>query len=1310
MAQHSLSLGARALFLSFAFAAPALGADEEFNGAAVGAYQEPGFNLNRDFSGSDQVDSVDPFTGTMKIVVKDLFLPGNGGLDISVIRNYQSVTNTSGPYSNGHTARTPFGTGWDINFGRIWVSDNYDYLQPSSTNSGCQIGQVASNLNPILELPDGSREVLANGDGSDHAFISKGRWIGRCLPSSLNEGDGGLLVYSPDGMKYIFNVKGTLSPDYQFRTYFVSRIEDPEGNYLDFSYNIPKDNIYGRHHLLKSVRASDGRQVNFNYDDETGFRPILSSISGGGRTVSYNYIDADWGIGYEPHYLQSVRYSDGTSWSYTYNHNTSLAGEDPGRFSMISMKSPSGVKTSYKYAYRQMGTDPREKSNVITRREITGVRGSTDSSRTWDYQYTKGYSPNNDKTLVDGPDQCIRYEHIGSNTIPTAFGVDKGLWKIGLLLEKEIMSPGCGSVERREKMTWGSQNISDQNEMRRYNLLVENYTRAPILTKKVIEQDGSTYTTDYNGHDEYGQPTKIVEDGQKDRATTLSYTRPGGRWMLGKVREKSVSGVVGDISNSYTSTGKLSQVSHYGVVTRYGYSGSGDLTSQTDDNERVTRYGDYYRGVPRHITYPDGATVSRTVNSRGTIASETDSLGRTTSYGYDDGDRLTSVTPPKGTASKLVIDYDIGSNGTTETLVRGSYRRVRDYNQLGQLIGQTESGGSAAIVVTAKYNPGGQRVFISHPAYGAAGGVGESFSYDLLGRVKSNTHADGTRVSMAYQSGNKVAITDERGNVTTQSYASYGEPGERVLTGIAQPGGVQTTLTVDNLGRVTAIAQGGLTRSFTFNAQGFLSSEVHPETGTTQYTHDAVGNVLSKKVGSAPADSYSYDARYRLTGVSYGGSGLSLSNSYDAGGRLTSQSHAGSTWSYAYDAHDKLIRETLSLAAPARTYSFNYAYNAFDALASLTYPSGLVVDYAPDAYGRPSKAGAYASGLSYHPNGTLQTLTYGNGRVLNISQDPVRQRTSERRVGGAATPMQLQYAYDGASNLTRISDLQNSGFTQTMGYDALNRLISANGAWGGSTYGYNARGDLTSQNVGGRALNYAYDAQGRLSSISGGLAVGFGYDAKGNVLTGRGRYAYDLAGNMSYLCVGLRADCASTPDQRFAYDARGRRTLQTLADGEQIITLYGQQGQLLRQDNLLDAGFEEFIFVAGERIARLERCESVDSDGDGMPNCYEKQAGFDRKDPADGAADADSDGLSNSQEYGLRTDPRNKDSDWDGMPDGWEVKYGLNPRSASDGAADPDGDGVPNAVEYALGNLPNQADAPPKVRPDLSPALDLLLN
>ena len=40
------------------------------------------------------------------------------------------------------------------------------------------------------------------------------------------------------------------------------------------------------------------------------------------------------------------------------------------------------------------------------------------------------------------------------------------------------------------------------------------------------------------------------------------------------------------------------------------------------------------------------------------------------------------------------------------------------------------------------------------------------------------------------------------------------------------------------------------------------------------------------------------------------------------------------------------------------------------------------------------------------------------------------------------------------------------------------------------------------------------------------------------------------------------------------------------------------------------------------------------------------------------------------------------DSDGDGMPDEWEKQHNLNPEDASDGSADADGDGYTNVEEY----------------------------
>ncbi len=117
------------------------------------------------------------------------------------------------------------------------------------------------------------------------------------------------------------------------------------------------------------------------------------------------------------------------------------------------------------------------------------------------------------------------------------------------------------------------------------------------------------------------------------------------------------------------------------------------------------------------------------------------------------------------------------------------------------------------------------------------------------------------------------------------------------------------------------------------------------------------------------------------------------------------------------------------------------------------------------------------------------------------------------------------------------------------------------------------------------------------------------------------------------------------------------------------------------------------------RLSASLTVTGVDGDNDGLPNYYENAFGLD---PAlnDAGLDRDLDGLTNYQEYLLGTVPNQPDSDYDEMNDGWEQLYGFPPlvNNATDAdptndlTADPDSDGLLNTQEEQIGTNPRSSD------------------
>ena len=399
-------------------------------------------------------------------------------------------------------------------------------------------------------------------------------------------------------------------------------------------------------------------------------------------------------------------------------------------------------------------------------------------------------------------------------------------------------------------------------------------------------------------------------------------------------------------------------------------------------------------------------------------------------------------------------------------------------------------------------------------------------------------------------------------------------------------------------------------RFFTYDSFSRILTAMNPETNSTgstviRYSYDPVGNLASKTApapnaiwtsGATVTISYTYDALNRLLDTTYSdGTTQSSSHRYDYTtflgqtfafpiGREVAATAAGNTIKYfmSYDPMGRVAITTQCNPGVSGCKSFSALYDKLGDLTSLAYPSNnFTVTYGYDSAARlttaTDSAGViYAQTPTYWANGAMKEFTspnFANNKYhVDINN---RLQPTEIWAGsaeGASALFDKKYIYGAATanngNISTITNVLDSTRTQSFGYDALNRLLSAgdNGHWA-NTYVYDSWGNLTNKNVGspaGENLQKAADPNNHLSGMS--------YDAGGNV-TNDGlshTFTYDAEKRIT---VG--AGVTNT------YDADGRRI--TKSTGTNY--WYGPTGGALAETD--SAGnCTNYVFFGGQRLAR----------------------------------------------------------------------------------------------------------------------------
>jgi RHS repeat-associated protein len=975
---------------------------------------------------------------------------------------------------------------------------------------------------------------------------------------------------------------------------------------------------------LMSIQSSDGRNITFTHD---GTSARIRTVNDGTRTWTYEYSGST---------LTRVLRPDGSTWQFSgtflFKNNgpayVANPGCDSGAVGQFTVSSVTHGRTDVpRFCYAVGGSTRASIPNFFADRSLISkvLSGPGLSTASWVYAYSaatpswapcgSGCVPTKTVTVTDPAGVVTR------STFGTRYANNEGK----LLLEEVLASNG--TVLRSTSHRYRSPSAGPYPDPVGYNphQLIDNHesTRHHPTDQRLITQQGSSFTWQADAFDVRARPTQITRSSSLgfSRTETTAYYDNTSRWVLGQIASVTVApGLVAE-QHDYDPTTALRTRSYaFGLLKRqFSYHPDGNLYTKADAVNPPTVMTNYWRGVPRNVAYPGGSGESATVNNLGLVTSHTNAAGSTTWYGYDAIGRLASIShpaEPTGGYHATVITHEqvpypdrgLAAGHWRQTTATDNARSVRYFDAMWRqrLSYQYDAGNEAATsrAVETRFDADGRKIFESYPQR-SLGQVdtyrpGQSWTHDALDRVltqQQDSELGTLTTSTEYLGGFVKRVTNPRGHATTFSYQAFDQPSEDSIATISAPEGVSLAIPRDVFGKALSVTRSGswagggvsATRSYVYDAHQRLCKTVEPESGATIQAYDAAGNIAWRAsgqgatstgscdhaaVGPATKMSFGYDALNRLTSTSFGDGQPGITRSYTPDGLLQQTVSSSFTWTYGYNNRRLLTQEALSVPnqTPGAGWNFSYSTDAYGNVHTLTDPWGSIV-YAPNALGEATQVSGYVSGVSYHPNGMVAGYTLANGITRRVSQN-ARGLPDEWQDTGVIFDA---YRYDANGNTTAILDWQWAE-TRSMGYDALDRLTTANGVWGTGQYGYDGLDNLRSSQVGGRSLSHHVDGSNRLSSLSGSQSVSFGYDLNGNI-TQRGSqgYSFDIANRMR----------AAHGKATYDYDGHGRRGWVVWANGSTQLNAYtgtGNAGRLLFSNHSSKGG-TRYVYLRDKLIA-----------------------------------------------------------------------------------------------------------------------------
>ncbi|WP_434114258.1 RHS repeat-associated core domain-containing protein [Methylocaldum sp. GT1TLB] len=892
----------------------------------------------------------------------------------------------------------------------------------------------------------------------------------------------------------------------------------------------------------KSI-SKGGLTVNINRIANSGGK-ISTVTDNGGRTLTFTYN--------ENGLIHTMTDPAGGVYSYTYDADRNLTG----------VTYPDGTTKTYLY------NELAHTSGANLPHALTGIideNGNRYATFTYDAQgraistehaggadkYRVTYNAGQSSTVTDPLNTVYTYQFqhlLGSARLKS--------------VNQPCMS-GCGTAA--SNLTFDANgnvtSLTDFKGVKTTYVYDLNRNLEISRTEAAGTPEARAITTQW--HSTFRLPTKISEPG---RSISFTYDSHGNRLT----KTITAGGQSRTWTYTYNDDGQVTSVdgprTDVADLTTLAYDAQGNLSTVTNALGHVTTYGAYdAHGRVGRITDPNGLVIDLAYDARGRLISRTVD-GTTATFQYDGVGQLTQVTLPNG----AYLQY--------------TYSAARRLTDITDALGNT---------IHTTYDLAGNKLReeVFDPANTLA--RKHQWVYDSLSRLAQSIGAAGQTTHYGYDAnGNLTSVTDPLNRVTTYAYDALNRLVSETdpLTGV-------TGYSYDALDRLLAVTDpASLTTSYTYNGFGDLLQEISPNTGTILYSYDSAGNRLTRQDANGITTTSSYDALNRLLSVDYPGTASDVSYTYDQGphglGRLTGLTDGAGDTAYQYDVRGRLTTQTVTI--DGLSYTTRYGYDDADRLVSLTYPSGRVIGYPRDNTGRITEVRStsqgqtevVATGLSYRPFGPLAELTFGNGLILTRSFDADGRLTEQ----AAGTVQHHAYALDEADNILGITNRLDMGRNQNFTYDALDRLIGANGPYGSRGWSYDEVGNrlLETRSAGQTAYRYALDTH-RLLAAEGLDNRSFAYDEAGRMV-GAGSYQFGYREDGRLTTVNQE----SLPRAAYRYNGLGQRVQKTTFQTTGYH--YDAAGHLIAESGEAGQPLREFVYLDDLPLAFIRSPEGREQD------------------------------------------------------------------------------------------------------------------